>query len=197
MDKRSVENPGAIMDEHRPRDYLKRLPEPAYIGYAWVHWTMTIHNRRTGWLSPDLHLRWRELLLHTLCRYHMLCPAYVLMPDHTHVLLKGCTEDSHQLRAMAFLRKHFNRMLKEKVSTLQKQGYDHLLVEKESAPEGLPATIAYVLENPQKDGFVPSWKQWPYLGSVAPGFPDFSPLDEDFLDKLEAIHRALTGLRCP
>jgi hypothetical protein len=32
---------------------------------------------------------------------------------------------------------------------------------------------------------------------MAPGFPDFSPHDENFMDKLEAIQKALTGLRCP
>ncbi len=50
-------------------DYLKRLPPEYYRGQACVHWTMTIEDRKTGWLVPIFYYKFRELLTHTMFRY--------------------------------------------------------------------------------------------------------------------------------
>jgi hypothetical protein len=44
-------------DQHRN---LPRLSADFYRGQAYVHWTMTIQERATGWLDPAFHFRFRE-----------------------------------------------------------------------------------------------------------------------------------------
>ena len=83
---------------------LPRLPREWYQGRAAVFWTHTIEDRATGWLDERFHRRVREVLLHTCARYGLACPAYVLMPDHWHLVWLGLTETSDQHTATRFLR---------------------------------------------------------------------------------------------
>ena len=62
--------------------HLPRLNPEFYRGDAAVHWTLTIFDRQTGWLTESLHLKFRELMLHAAARENLLCPSYCLMPDH-------------------------------------------------------------------------------------------------------------------
>ena len=66
-------------------DYLARLPEPYYCGFANVHWSMTMQHRMTTWLTPSFYQDFREILLHTLYRYALCCPVFCCMPDHLHM----------------------------------------------------------------------------------------------------------------
>jgi len=65
--------------------YLPRLPREYYQGDAVVHWTLSISNRRRGWLNERFHAAFRELALHTAAREGLFCPTYCLMPDHLHL----------------------------------------------------------------------------------------------------------------
>jgi len=62
--------------------HLPRLPDEYYRGQAYVHWTMTMRDRQTGWLIPIFYYKFRELLTHTMFRYGLTCPIYCCMPDH-------------------------------------------------------------------------------------------------------------------
>src|SRR5205823_847936 len=42
------------------RFYLPRLAPEAYRGHAVVHWTLTLANRATGWLTDQFHQQFRE-----------------------------------------------------------------------------------------------------------------------------------------
>lgn len=77
-------------------DYLRRLPAEYYRGQAYVHWTMTIENRRTGWLTPIFYYKFQELLTHTAFRYGFCCPIFCLMPDHMHLLSVGIVDECDQ-----------------------------------------------------------------------------------------------------
>ena len=153
-------------------DYLPRLEPSAYRGHAWVHWTMTLHDRVTGWLDDAMHRTIRELLLHTLARHHLHCPAYCLMPDHAHFLWMGLGEGSDQLLAARFFRKHWNSALQQHGIHLQNQAYDHVLREDERRPDAFEDTVLYIFHNPKRAGLVVDWQDWPFLGTVAPGFPE-------------------------
>ena len=168
-------------------DYLRRLPDSSYIGSVWIHWSMTIRKRRRGWLENAVHAEIRESLLHTCARYRLICPAYTIMPDHFHFLWVGCAADSHQLRAASFFRRDINGILAAQGAHLQKQGYDHILNEHERGPEALPATIQYILLNPVNDGLCEDWKDWPFCGAIAPGYPRFTPRDKSFWKQLESV----------
>jgi REP element-mobilizing transposase RayT len=92
-----------------PHGRMKRLSPEWYRGHAFVHWTYTAQDRRSGWLDAAFHARFREVQLHTLARYRLLCPIYCLMPDHLHALWAGLSPDSDQDRAASFFHKHLGR----------------------------------------------------------------------------------------
>src|SRR5271168_121384 len=96
----------------KPRTfYLPRLNREFYQGAAVIHWTLTVFDRKSGWLNDSFHCRFRELLLHTAVREGLLCPAYCLMPDHIHLLWMGLRQDSDQRNGMKFLREHLGARL--------------------------------------------------------------------------------------
>lgn len=105
---------------NEPPDELRRLERPWYRGTAWVHWTMGIDGRERGWLTQSYHAALREVLIHICARYHLICPAYCLMPDHGHFLLMGLSDSTDQQVAVKFFRRHWWRLLRESGHGLQK-----------------------------------------------------------------------------
>jgi len=93
-------------------DYLKRLPPENYRGEAWVHWVLTIEDRKTGWLDARFLYRFREILTHATFRYQLACSIFCLMPDHIHMLWPGLSNESDQLIAMKRFRKDVNESLR-------------------------------------------------------------------------------------
>ena len=135
--------------QERPKHlHLPRLDPRWYQGFAFVHWTMTIKNRATGWLDARFHQRFREVLLHSLMSKmragEVACPVYCLMPDHLHLLLIAWDAKADQReRLMPFLRRQLNAELGGEIR-LQKQVYDHVLREKDRGRtrwRGLPFTL--------------------------------------------------------
>ncbi|MCW1925232.1 hypothetical protein OKA05_21915 [Luteolibacter arcticus] len=153
-------------------DHLPRLPAACYRGTAWVHWTITLHDRRTGWLDDSMHQFFRELLLHAGARYHLHCPAYCLMPDHAHVLWMGIAPHSDQLLAMRFFRRHWNSRLKPPQFKLQPQSHDRVLRQPECQQDSFEDTVLYIRQNPERAGLVKSWQDWCYGGTIVPRYPD-------------------------
>jgi putative transposase len=113
-------------DPNRSRTYcLPRLPREYYQGDAVVHWTLTVFDRAKGWLSDAFHGQFRELMLHAAAREGLFCPAYVLMPDHIHLLWMGLRLESDQCNGMAFLRTHLEPALDS--AKFQPQAHDRVL----------------------------------------------------------------------
>lgn len=75
--------------ERVDKSRLPKLAAESYCGLVCVHWTLTLENRAAGWLSAAFHATFREILLHAGARYGLACPAYVLMPDHVHLIWLG------------------------------------------------------------------------------------------------------------
>jgi putative transposase len=170
---------------NRSHHGLPRLDPAFYSGQAWVHWAMCIHERRTGWLSPSHHQSVRELLLHTFHRYKLLSPVYVLMPDHVHLLWGGISDDSDQLKAVRFFRTQWGRLLKDEPGGrfhLQAQSYDHVLRDEERERGGFERVAEYILCNPERKGLSVEGGQYPYAGSMVPGYPELDPEDDGFWD---------------
>ncbi len=163
-----------------PHDYLRRLAAANYRGTAAVHWSMTVDGRRTGWLDAAHHAAVRELLLHTLARYRLVCPAYCLMPDHGHFLWLGTSPLADQRKAAAFFRRHWNLLLRAKGYKLQLQGYDHVLREEERQRGAFAVIAAYILENPVRAGMAADWHAYLFSGAVVVGRPEFDPRATDF-----------------
>lgn len=162
----------------RNRGHLPRLAPEYYRGRAVVHWTMTMRERRIGWLTPLFHAQSREVLLHTMVRYDLVSPAYCLMPDHAHFVWMGVGADSNLARAAEFFRRETNSLL-DPVGW-QKEAFDHVLREDERKRGAFAAVCLYVLENPVRKGLVERWTDYPNLGATIPGYADVDPRRQDF-----------------
>lgn len=183
------------MKDYRDRAYsLPRLPRPYYQGDAVVHWTLTVFDRATGWLTEPFHARFRELVLHTAAREGLLCPAYCLMPDHLHLLWMGLRPDSDQFVGMAFLRTHLEPALAP--AKFQPQAHDHVLRELERRRDAFRASLAYDLHNPVRKGLVSRPEDWPFTGCVVPGYPQLHPLEDRFWEVLWKVHTSHRDPRC-
>ena len=174
--------------------HLPRLAPDFYRSFAVVQWTITLEHRAKGWLDEKFHLRFRELLLHAAWREGLFCPAYVLMPDHLHLVWMGLRVDSDQRNAMKFLRKYLALELARRSTDgvlfeLQKQSHDSVLREKERIRGAFEKSCFYVLDNPRRKNLVNLPRDWPYLGAVVPGFPFLHPLDEDFWEQFWKLYQ--------
>ncbi len=166
--------------------YLRRLPPEAYRGQAYVHWTMAIGERRTGWLHEPFHAGLREVVTHTMFRYALCCPVYCLMPDHMHLLFVGILEGSDQRNAVKFLRRHVNELvLRPAGFEFQQQPHDHVLLEEERQRDGFEKVAAYIQNNPVRGGLCEVPEEYPYTGCVVPGYPavSLSLWQEDYWDR--------------
>jgi REP element-mobilizing transposase RayT len=161
----------------KPRN-LPRLPREYYEGDSVVHWTLTVFDRATGWLSPSLHSLFRELILHASAREGLLCPTYCLMPDHVHLVWMGLRLDSDQLNGMAFLRTHLEPALAP--ARFQPQPHDHVLRAEDRRKNAFAKVCQYDLMNPVRAGLVKTPEDWRFSGCVVPGYPRLHPLEEEY-----------------
>ena len=171
---------GTPMTHHD--DYLKRLPPEYYRGQAYVHWSLTIHRRQTGWLKPIFYYRFRELLTHTMFRYGLCCPIFCCMPDHLHLLWIGILDHADQCVAMKYFRKHTNKALGVMGAKLQDQPYDHVLKREERQEEAFESLAEYIARNPERSGLVQpdEYAQYPFTSCLAPGYPELQPFQSDY-----------------
>ena len=161
------------------KGHLPRLAPEYYRGHAFVHWTLTINQRATGWLTPAFNHAWQLTLLHACARYNLACPAYVLMPDHAHLIWLGLTErDSDQRVAIEFLQKHLRLSLAP--ADWQRQPFDHVLLEHEREHGAFSMIANYILNNPVRARVAASVREWSNLGCCVPGYPSLDPRTADY-----------------
>ncbi len=163
-------------------DYLRRLHQDSYQGIAYVHWTHTIEQRKSGWLTADFHQHFQSILTHSAFLYDLDIPCYCLMPDHFHLLAIGNNPTgSNQLNATRWIRKRINWLLSETqcdnrapAFTLQKQAYDNVLREKDRQRDAFPNVCDYIRDNPRRAGLVSEnadRSTWEFQGCVVPERP--------------------------
>ena len=169
--------------------YLPRLAREHYQADAVVHWTLTIFDRKQGWLTPAFHSRFRELMLHTAAREGLVCPTYCLMPDHLHLVWMGLRLDTDQLNGMAFLRTYLEPALKP--ARFQPQAQDNVLRESDRKRNAFAKVCYYLAANPVRAELVKASEAWPFAGCVVPGYPKLDPLAEDFWSKFWKIYARL------
>jgi len=176
------------------REHLRRLERPCYCGDAIVHWSLTIRDRKQGWLSDCFYFRFRELLTHACFRYTLACPIFCLMPDHIHNLWMGLADSSDQLNAMKHFRKTLNESLHRIGYELQDQSYDHVLRSDERHQSGFHAVLEYIARNPERARLieVDHFAEYPYTGCIVPGYPELRLFEPDTWDKLD---RSISYLR--
>jgi hypothetical protein len=181
------------MKAEEERDYLRRLPPESYRGQAYVHWSMTTDDRKTGWLIPIFYCKFREILTHTMFRYGLLCPIYCCMPDHIHFLWVGLLDGSDQRNAVKFFRAQLNPILERLGARFQQQPYDHVLREEERERSAFENVVEYIARNPERTQLVPldEFREYKYTGCLVPGYPDLDPWQDDYWDLLWRIYANL------
>ncbi|MFA6544058.1 MAG: hypothetical protein WCS99_06510 [Limisphaerales bacterium] len=180
---------GKLRDPLNRAYQLPRLPREYYQGDAVVHWTQTAFDRLQGWLTPEFHQQFRELMLHAAAREGLLCPVYCLMPDHIHLVWMGLRLDSDQLNGMAFLRTHLEPLLAP--AQFQPQAEDHVVRAEQRQRNAFAQVCCYIAENPVKARLVKQATDWPFTGCIVPGYPKLNPLADDFWPKFWRLHGKL------
>ena len=182
-----------MRDEARQHDYLRRLPPEHYRGQAHVHWSMTMEDRKTGWLIPAFHSQFREILTHTMFRYGLCCPIYCCMPDHIHLLWIGITNAADQRNAAKYLRKQLNPILEKLGARFQLQPYDHVLLEEERERNAFENVAEYIARNPERKGLVgpDRFRDYPFTGCLMPGYPELWLWQDDYWDRFWRVYAYL------
>jgi hypothetical protein len=174
-------------------DYLRRLPPEYYQGQAYVHWSMTMEDRKTGWLIPIFYYKFREILTHTLFRYGLCCPVYCCMPDHLHLLWVGILDGSDQRKAVKFFRAQLNPILEKLGARFQQQAFDHVLRDEERERSAFETVVEYIARNPERANLVPTerYQEYKYTGCLVPGYPDLDPWQGHYWDLFWRIYTTL------
>ncbi len=172
---------------------MRRLPPEYYRGQAYVHWSMTMDDRKTGWLVPIFYYKFREILTHTMFRYGLCCPIYCCMPDHIHLLWIGILDGSDQRNAVKFFRTHLGPVLERLAVRFQEQPYDHVLREEERERLAFENVVEYIARNPERAELTPtdSFREYKYTGCLVPGYPDLSLWQEHYWELFWRIYARL------
>jgi putative transposase len=177
------------MTAHNPfegrDDYLKRLPPEYYRGQAYVHWAMSMEDRKTGWLIPIFYYKFREILTHTMFRYGLCCPIYCCMPDHIHLLWVGILDGADQRNAARYFRKQLNPILEKLGCRLQQQPYDHVVTEQERERDSFENVVEYIARNPERKQLVSvdGYRTYSFTGCLLPGYPEFTLWQPDYWER--------------
>ena len=113
------------------------------------------------------------------------------MPDHLHALLLGLDESADQQKAVARFRLLWSKSIAS--HPLQLQPYEHLLRESEREKSALYALVQYILQNPVRKGLVAGVEEWPFSGSLVPGFAELDPRKFHFWENFWNAYSSLGG----
>jgi putative transposase len=173
--------------------HLKRLPAEHYRGDAYVHWSLTIEDRKTSWLIPTFYYKFREILTHTCFRFGICCPIYCCMPDHIHMLWLGILPQSDQVLAHRYLRKQFSPLLEKLSVSFQPESYDHVLQDDERLESAFETVAEYIARNPERRGLVPTddYAQYKFTGCLVPGYPELKPFEQDYWERFWRVYSHL------
>jgi putative transposase len=144
----------------RPR----RLDGVSYVGYQRYFLTTCTTFRRPLFTDATLVSSVVEQLMHSAEHFDFGILAYVLMPDHVHVLAEAESERSD---FPAFV-KHFKQTMgfayrRETGQPLWQSGYHERVLRNDEATE---AVVRYVLENPIRAGLSTELGEYPFAGSA-------------------------------
>jgi len=182
------------VSETERHDHLRRLPSEYYRGQAYVHWSLTMEDRKTGWLIPIFYYKYREILTHTAFRFGLCCPIYCCMPDHIHMLWVGILQQCDQRTAMKYFRRQLNPVLEKLRARFQLQPYDHVLREEDRQRSAFEGIGEYIARNPERQGLVSpdGFAAYSYTGCLVPGYPELRPFEEGYWDRFWRIYSHLS-----
>ena len=153
------------------REKKHRLSPEAYRGRIEVAFTACIKHRIPLFVDPQLVRRCVAILVEEATNGRCEILAFVFMPDHCHVLLRGREEASDILRVMTRFKQkvgyYFSR--NNVGARWQKDFYDHICRDEPDVQR----QIRYIIENPVRKGLVAHWKDYAFKGSTILNLDDW------------------------
>ena len=121
--------------------------------------TLVTH-RRAPWLTLEVaRTRLREGMRKVACRYPFGLDAFVLLPDHLHVIWRLPPNDSDFSTRWRLIKHHVSMGLRDRGEPCwQPRFWEHLLRDEDDWRRH----VDYVHYNPVKHGLVSAPIEWPY-----------------------------------
>lgn len=125
--------------------------------------TIATYNRSKIFTDSTRVSHFRETLRDISQKEKWLVHAYCFMPDHFHLLIEPKDDNQDAIRFISKYKQLTGFWYKQKFGQplWQRSFHDHVLRKEED----VRALATYTLENPQKDGLVQNWRDYPFLGS--------------------------------
>lgn len=140
-----------------------RLHPSLYIGAILAYTTICCDQMKPHFLNRQFALKTLRELHKSSVRFHTDVLAYVIMPNHIHLLTRGTRADSDFIRFITLFKQSTGYTWKQhtRERLWQRSYYDHLLREEKD----MYGIISYILQNPVRAGLVDDYKKYPYVGS--------------------------------
>jgi REP element-mobilizing transposase RayT len=129
--------------------------------------TICTQDRARVFAEPRFAQKAKDVLLNQCIRVYYRLFAYVIMPDHVHIVLQPGHSGWSAGKIVGRWKSYVTHCLKEmgvKGSSWQRDFDDRVLRLDERGSEGLMKMIAYVLENPVRKGLAKTWREYPFCG---------------------------------
>jgi putative transposase len=146
------------------RERKHRLPPESYKGRVEVAFTACTKDRIPIFVEEGLVSKCVEILLRVCVNGQCEVLAYVFMPDHCHLLLRGKEETSDVLRSMSRFKQQTGYFFSQNGvrGRWQKDFYDHICRDEREVQK----QIRYIVENPVREGLVTNWTDYKFKGST-------------------------------
>jgi len=144
-----------------------RLPKEYYKGQVSVAFTLCLkgnENKTSGFTDPVIVNVFTDILAKVVAKQDCIVPVYCYMPDHQHLIITGTARSSDISKAIANYKQKTGYWMSANRSILrwQKDFYDHVI----RKHEDLSTQARYILDNPVRKGFVSSWQEYSFIGSI-------------------------------
>ena len=145
-----------------------RLPREYYKGEISVAFTLCLKRDvvAAGFSlrEPEIVDIFTDILTSVVTKAGFIVPVYCFMPDHQHLIITGTWSNSDIWKAIvSYKQKTGFWMSKNKPKMRwQKDFYDHVIRRRED----IAVRVRYILDNPVRKGFVTSWQEYPFKGSI-------------------------------
>lgn len=140
-----------------------RLDLSLYKEHRGYFFTINTQNRTQNFLDKKIVEYFIRILKDISEKEGWLVHAYCFMPNHVHILIEPIQESRDAIKFISKFKQLTGYWYKQNFGyqLWQKSFYDHILKKEED----IKGVAKYTLENPQKDGCVNDWRDYPFLGS--------------------------------
>jgi len=146
----------------RPNTAHPRLPEFSYRGTFAYHLTIVSHKRERNLLPAERVISQALDEAAAACDFELL--AWVIMPDHMHMLTLGLLESSDCVRFLQRFKQLSAYRFKQRTGSRlwQPSFHDHVA----RTEEDLWALAKYIVENPVRARLCDAIEEWPQMGGT-------------------------------